>query len=177
MCIHPGYINIFSLDSYVLNETLVDNQFDVVFYSNNQIRRLQDYYFNDQNNNVYSKYNFNFELYSQDFNVYGNNLVIFTDFISRVIYESETLIGTNGYGDPKSFSKYFIQDDTLNDYLINHGNFSIFKNTRKNLYNIDWENYSLITNLPNDNQSNLEEHFLRFGQFIRISSKISTERS
>ena len=92
MSIHPGYINIFNLNSYIPYEVLVENQFDTVFYTNNQIRRLQDYYYNDIDNNIYSKYNFNFDLYSQDFNVYGNKLVVFTDFISRVIFESDTLL-------------------------------------------------------------------------------------
>ena len=83
MSIHPGYINLFNINSYIPYDILVENQFDLVQYSNTQVRRLQDYYFSDQSNNIYSKYNFNFELFSNDFNVYGNNLVIFTDFISK----------------------------------------------------------------------------------------------
>ena len=100
MSIHPGYLNPFNLKTYICYEILVENQFDLAYYTDQQVRRLQDYYFNDAENNIYSKYNFNFELFSKDFNVYGNNLVIFTDFISRVIYESDTKVGTEGYGFP-----------------------------------------------------------------------------
>ena len=168
MSIHPGYINLFNLNTYIPYDLLVENQFEIIYYTNEQTRRLQDYYFNDQQNNIYSKYNFNFELYSQDFKVYGNKLIIFTDFISRVIYESQTIVGSHGYGDPMSFSKYFIQDPTLNEYLVLYGNFSIFRNTRKNIYNINWIHYASITGLPADNQNFLEEHYLRNGQFNRL---------
>ena len=170
MCIHPGYINAFDLNTYLPYDVLVENQFDLVLYDNTQVRRLQDYYFNDQDDKTYSKYNFNFDLFSKDFNVYGNNLVIFTDFISRVIYESDTEIGTNGYGFPKSFDKYFIEVPDIRNYLVQYGNFSIFSNTKKNLNNIDWDDYSKITNLPNE-QSVLEEHYIRDGQFIRYPVK------
>ena len=170
MSIHPGYINSFNLNTYIPYDILVENQFDLVPYSNDQVRRLQDYYFNDQDNNIYSKYNFNFDLFSKDFNVYGNKLLIFTDFISRVIYESDTEIGTNGYGFPNLFIKYFIEAPDLRDYLVEHGNFSMFRNTKKNLYNVDWEDYSKITNLPNV-QSLLEEDYLKNGQFIRYPVK------
>ena len=175
MSIHPGYINIFNLNSYIPYEVLVENQFDTVFYTNNQIRRLQDYYYNDIDNNIYSKYNFNFDLYSQDFNVYGNKLVIFTDFISRVIYESDTLLGTNGYGDPKSFSKYFIQDPTLNEYLVNHGNFSIFYHTKKSIHNIDWENYAELSGYVGQSKDILEENYIINGQFVRYPIKFLQE--
>ena len=105
--IHPGYTNPFNLNSYIPYEILVENQFELSYYTDNQVRRLQDYYFHASNDEIYTKYNFNFDLFSKDFNVYGNNLIVFTDFISRVIYESDTKIGTEGYGNPKSFSKYF----------------------------------------------------------------------
>ena len=107
--VHPGYMNIQDPRSYASIFTLVNNQFNLIFYKNDEIRRLQDYYFNDQDGNIYSKYNFNFDLFSKDFNVYGNNLIVFTDFISRVIFESDTENGTNGYGYPNSFKKYFIK--------------------------------------------------------------------
>ena len=93
-------VNLFNLNTYIPYNILVEHQFETIYYTNEQVRRIQDYYFNDQSNNIYSKYNFNFDLYSEDFKVYGNKLLIFTDFISRVIYESETIVGTHGYGDP-----------------------------------------------------------------------------
>ena len=76
----------------------------------------------------------------------------------------------------KTFSKYFIQDSTLKDYLINHGNFSVFENTRKNLYNIDWRNYAQLTGLPPDNDAALKEHYIRTGQFLRYEIRFKPQK-
>ena len=56
-CIHPGYTNPFEVNTYIPNEILVENQFELSYYTDQQVRRLQDYYFHDSNNNVYCKYN------------------------------------------------------------------------------------------------------------------------
>lgn len=174
--VHPGYMNIQDPRSYASIFTLVTNQFDLVFYKNDEIRRLQDYYFSDDDG-IFSKYNFDFSQYSNDFNVYGNNLLIFTDFISRVVYSSGSFIGAYGYGVPKGFKKYFFQQEGLIDYMSKYGTTSIWENVCfKNEYNIDYLEYAKDNNLPTDNLENSKEHFLRWGQFKQLEIKFNEQK-
>ena len=169
--IHPGYINIQEPDTYIIVTQLVKEQFDLIFYKDDQIRRLQDFYFSDDDG-IYSKFNFDFLKYSNDFKVYGNNFVIFTDFISRVVWSSGSYIGAVGYGIPYGFKEYFIQTERLLDYMSKYGVTSIWKNVCvKNEYNINYLAYAEDNNLPTDNLENAREHYLRWGQFKQIEIK------
>ena len=169
--IHSGYMTIQGLNTFVSNVDLVNNQFDLIFYTDNQIRRLQDYFYNDNFDNIYSKYNFNFYEYTQEFKVFGNKLVVFTDFISRVIYSSMNIRGSRGYGDPNVFRKFFIQSINLRNYLIEHGCSSIFNNSRKNINNIDYVDYAELENLDPTNIELTKEYYIRDGQFKQLPIK------
>jgi len=166
--VHVGYMNVQDPDTYKSATELVKEQFDVIFYKDDQIRRLQDYYYSEKDA-MYTKYNFNFDLFSNDYNVYGNKLVIFTDFISRVIYSSGTFPGVYGNGNPRGFKKYFIQNNNLLDYLNKYSVTSIYKNVaQKNEHNIDYLDYAMKANLPSDiSERNAREHYIRYGQFTQ----------
>ena len=186
--VHCGYFNIQGLNSYIPQYDLVEKQFDLVYYvdtvpqfdnNNNkqpEIRRLQDYYYNDNFGNIFSKYNFNFDYYSSDFEVYGNKLVIFTDFVVRVLNTSLNVVGTRSYGDPNIFRKYFIQTPELKDYLINYSINSIF---------IIQKIYIILIILTIVKMSILIlkmelisfEHYIIYGQFQQIPIKFINDDS
>ena len=167
---HPGYMNVVDPETYLTATQLVLEQFDTVFYKDNQVRRLQDYYYSDKDN-IYSKYNFNFDLYSKDFKVYGNNLVVFTDFISRVMYASGTFVGAYGNGNPRGFKKYFDKVPDLKEYMNSNAVTSIYKNvSNRNEHNLDYMDYAKKSKLPdNTTLQDAREHYIRFGQFKRIN--------
>ena len=173
--VHPGYMNIQDPPTYVSITRLVKEQFDLVYYKPDQLRKLQDYFYSDKQG-YYTKYNFNFDKFSQDFNVYGNKLVVFTDFISRVIYSSGSLIGSYGYGIPYGFRKYFIQSKNLVDYMNKHGTTSIYKNVAfKNEYSIDYQDYAKQVNLGNVSLEVAKENYMRNGQFTQTKIKFIIE--
>lgn len=169
--VHSGYMHIQDPPTYVSTTELVRDQFRLIFYKDNQLRRLQDYYYSD-NDGFYTKYNFNFGKYSEDFKVYGNNLEIFTDAISRIIYSSGTYIGIYGNGNPRGFKKYFIQSDGLIDYMDKFGTTSIYKNvSQKNIHNIDYLDYAKRKNLGKVTVTEAREHYIRWGQFTQVKLK------
>ena len=169
--VHTGYMHVQDPRKYVSITTLVENQFDTVFYKDEEIRRLQDYYYSEEEG-IYSKYNFNLEKYSNDFKVYGNHLVVFTDFISRVIYSSGTYPGVYGNGNPRGFKQYFIQSDGLLDYMDKYGTTSVYKNVAyKNEHSIDYRDYAETKNLDPSNLVDVKEHYLRWGQFTQTPLK------
>ena len=173
--IHPNYMMVQNPPDYVSTSLLVKQQFDLVFYKDIQLRRLQDFYYSD-NLGIYSKYNFNFNLFSKDFNVYGNKLVVFTDFISRVLYSSGVPLGIYGYGIPKGFRKYFIQTSTLIDYMNKYGTTSVYKNVAyKNENSIDYKDYALKENLGNVSIEDSKENYIRKGQFTQVELKFIEE--
>ena len=164
--IHSGYFNIQGLNTFVSDTELIKNQFDLIYYSNDEIRRLQDYYYYDESN-IYSKYNFDFYNYSNDYKVYGNKLIVFTDFIYRTLNLSGNILGTRSYGNPDIFKKYFIQTSDLNEYLIKYSVNSIFENSKKNVNNINYEYYAELANITGETLENIKEHYIRKGQFIQ----------
>jgi hypothetical protein len=165
---HFGYLANISTDTLLSDRYLVANQFDLVYFNDNQIRKLQDYYYDDSIR-IYSKYNFNFNLYSNDFDIYGNKLLIFTHFVIACTMLSGVVSGSATYGLPDGFKKYFIQMDniTLTNYLSNYGVSSVFNNSYKNLENIDFVKYlQLNTDIPqNLSQNDVKNHYLYWGQF------------
>jgi len=168
---HPNTMIISHPLTYVSFNLLLENEFELVDYTDEQVVRIQDYIYIDKDSK-YTKYNFIFYNYSLDFNVWGNHLTVFTDFIVRTLFINKVIIGAYGYGFPvEPFSKYFYQNDIeLDDYLIQYSVTTNIDNVYKNINNI---NYKLYGELNPDlkvfegNTELLKEHYLRYGQFER----------
>jgi hypothetical protein len=167
--IHNFYINIKDPLTYINESILLAQQFDLVYYTDDQIRRTQDFNYAPNGTIQYSKYNFNFDLYSSDYNVFGNKLVIFTDFVIRCGNLSGVTETGTGYGSPSpTFDKYFLEDPVLIDYMIPYSVTSVYDNVGKSINNIDFIAYGKDN--PDlspyaDNVVYLKEHYLRYGQF------------
>lgn len=168
--LHSNYMYVEPPTTYIVLDVLKANQFDLVLYTDNEFRRLQDFIVKN-GSNIYSKYNFNFDLYSNDWNVWGSKLLIFTDYIVRSIYLNDLIIGGYGYGfpptKPVNFTKYFIQLPTLNTFLSDYSVLSIYNDVEKSLNNIDWIEYRKINSDLSilNNVDLLKDHFLTYGQF------------
>ena len=178
MTAHAGYIHIQDPPDYYSVTELVKNQFKMKQYKNNEIKRIQDFIYLDKEKS-YTKYNFDFDKYSNDFIVYGNKLSIFTDFISRVIYSSGSVIGAIGYGNPYGFKKYFINqnEDELIDYMSQYGVSSNYKTTFKNEFSVNYAKYAKLYNLDPNNLVNAQEHYYRFGQFNQTVIEFNEKKS
>ena len=167
--IHSNYLRNTSPPTYYSSQILLQQQFDLVEYTDSQIQRLVDYFFlaNKVNNIKHTKYNFNFELYSQEWKVYGSKLFIFTDFIVRCIYLSGTIPGTTGYGLPIEFEKYFKEVEGIQEYLVNYSVTSVFPSQYKQVNNINWLSYKELNPDLDQNATipQLREHYYLYGQF------------
>ena len=168
-CIHNFYISIQDPLTYINGTILLSQQFDLIYYTDDEIRRIQDFNYAPNGILQYSKYNFNFDLYSLDYNVFGNNLVIFTDFVIRCGNLSGVTETGTGYGSPSPiFDKYFIVDPALIDYMIPYAVSSNYDNVRKSINNIDfiaYGNNNPDLSLYSGDIIYLKEHYLRYGQF------------
>jgi hypothetical protein len=166
--LHSNYMYIEPPDEYVVFDELVANQFDLVWYTDSEFRRLQDYIVK-YNEKIYSKYNFLFDIYSNDMKVWGSKLLIFTDFTVRSIYLNNLIVGSFGYGfPPLDWKKYFYQDNSLNSYINTNGIVSIYKNTDKNVDNIDWIAYNNANgdlSVFGGDKTLLIDHYYTYGQF------------
>lgn len=144
------------------------NQFNMILYSDLEYRRIQDYYYNDSGGIIYSKYNFKMDNYSNDFNVFGTKLAVFTDFVIRCINLSGIALNTRGYGIATIFIKYFdtTHNNSLISYLNSYGVTSDYSNVKKSFPNIDFVQYGIdnadLSGLTDDQ---LKEHYLFYGQF------------
>lgn len=120
--IHDNYITTKDLDTYIDDyDKLINDQFDLIPYDDSQIRFIQDYFYTmDADKNMFTKYNFDFDLYSADFKIWGSKLNIFTDFVVRCYTLSGAITRTFGYGLPDNFKKYFINQNNLVNYLKNN---------------------------------------------------------
>ena len=82
------------------------------------------------------------------------------------------------YGDPNIFRKYFIQTPELKDYLINYSINSIFYNSKKNIYNFDYIDYSKNVNINFENGIDfIFEHYIIYGQFQQVPIKFINDNS
>ena len=175
--IHPSYLTYYNPASYILPNILVEKQFTIdstTYYDDTQIRFVQDIFqMEDTSGKMYTKYNFDFNAYSVDFNVWGSKLQIFTDFISRCVKLGlGTVITFFGYLIPEQFRKYFLNIPGLEEYIINHGVTSNLSDTFKNPDNIDWVSYALENKFnPTTNIKTLKSHFYCAGQFELIKIK------
>jgi hypothetical protein len=158
---------------------LINQQFDMIQYTNTEINIIQDFIM-EFDGKMYTKWNFDFTKYSNDFNIWGSKLLIFTDFINRIIHLVDFTIvngiqtyitenfGPHGYILFDQFKKYFIDDPDLKEYIIDNGIISMNKSIRRNIFNIDYIEYGkrnpelshLKRNIPQ-----LQNHFNTYGQF------------
>jgi S1-C subfamily serine protease len=165
--IHPNYINVKAPITYIESSVLINAQFDIINYDDTQIRILQDYYWN-VDGRLDTKWNFDFNQYSNDFNIYGSKLLIFTDFVVRCISLSGVSLGYLGYGTVPSFQKYFIQSEDLKQYIFENGVTSIYDNIGKSVNNIDFISYGKLNNLTLFKTfEELKTHYYCYGQFER----------
>jgi hypothetical protein len=166
--IHTNYANVKDPFTYVEYSVLNDTQFEMINYDDTQIRFLQDYYWN-VDGRLDTKWNFDFFSYSNDFNMYGSKLLLFTDFIVRCLALSGVRLGYFGYGTVPLFQKYFIPSDDLKQYIFDNGVTSIYKNIRKSVDNIDFISYGKLNNLSIfKTVEELKTHYYSYGQFERL---------
>jgi len=160
------YMNNEIPENYIPDEKFIENQFDLIYYSDDEIRRLQDFI---DIENKYTKYNFNFIKYVNEFNIWGNYLAVFTDFLIRIFNLSNISPINFKYNNiPCKFKEYFINDPDLVNYINNYSITSISKTGERSIYNIDFIKYgNLNEGLENfkGQEEMLKEHYLRYGQF------------
>ena len=167
--------NFNSLTTYVNVYTLMYYEFQLAYYDFfTQIPNLCEFLERTPDNKIISKYNFNFDLYSTDFNVYGSKLCIFYDFMMRIKFLCENIPGFVGFLNiPSKFFNYFYLDDTsqttLQIFLDNYSIFSCFPNVERCLEKIDLTVYRILINnkynisLTSDVET--KKYFIKFGQF------------
>ena len=158
-CIHQNYMVIAQYGA----DVTIDSQFDLISYNDNEVRRIQDYYWL-VDGRTDTKWNFDFNQYSMDFNVYGSKLLIFTDFMVRCTFISGTRLGAYGYLTVPSFQKYFYESEGLIAYIEENGVTSNLNNVRKSLYNIDFVKYGQL-NSVSGTVDEIKNYYLCYGQF------------
>ena len=155
----------------------MNNEFITEPYDLSTVPLLNEFLYRG-NKGLYTKYNFNFDLYSQDFNVFGSKLMIFTDFNLRMNYLSGNALGFIGFQNiPSSFDKYFDLTEsgqkTLLEYLKNSSIYSPFKTVAHSLPNIDYSAYVVVINSKYNNlnltAADALKYFLKNGQFQQDS--------
>lgn len=173
---HYGYLSSITPLSFISYDTLSTNQFEMIPYTDSQIRRLQDFYYEDSSN-IYTKYNFNFDLYAQDYNIYNKKLLIFTDVVIRITQTSGVIQDSSTYGISNTFRKYFYYYGiALRDYLLKYSVTSILPTgTPQNLSNIDYQ-ATINANKNNRNTAisyvtlnQAPEYFIISGQFELVN--------
>jgi len=180
-CFGLNYQYIVAQNTDATYYSTFENQFELIKYSNADVRRLQDYICYKENK-MFTKYNFNFELYKNDFKLpFKNYLPIFTDYLVRIQNINGSVVPGYGFGYPTpEFEKYFIQTTTdasgnvvsnytsLQKYLTENSVTSIYSRVTNSFPNIDWNAYiSKNIDLNYKTMQQLREHFLLNGQFER----------
>jgi hypothetical protein len=146
---------------------------ELIYFTDRQIRRIQDYNFMEPENNfIYSKYDFDFEQYSSDFQLFDNHLVLFTDFCVRNKVLNGVYNFTVGQGIFSGFKKYFKQSTDIN-YLDTNSVFTNFYASVKSYYNIDFNAFVKINNLTDDNPA---ETFMTTYQFQQLTVPFITNK-
>jgi hypothetical protein len=167
--------NFRGLGTYAKWNDIMENEFNLYSYDYfTEIPNVCEFLHNDSSGNIYSKYNFNFDAYSANFNVHGSKLSIFNDLLIRLLFLSGNVIGFIGTKTiPAPFNSYFYLDNTskatLKQYLDNYSVFSCYETVTSSPQNIDYTLYSSLINTKyNINFSNTTEakkYFLKYGQF------------
>jgi hypothetical protein len=172
---------------------ILENEFNLVYYDYfTQVQTMYEFLFIEETTNlIFTKYNFNFTEYSNDFRIYGSKMCVFSDFIFRYgLVETVTYqgIGSGYFGIPDMFRKYFYLDETsqnnLNLFFDNkYSIFSSFATEVQSAVNINFTDYkTLILDLYGVTLSNDTEaykYFLKYGQFqqdpIKFNEKADEE--
>ena len=172
---HGEYSNITSVDNLLIEPTVMLPRLssELINFTDRQIRRIQDYYFIEPPNQfIYSKYNFDFEQYSIDFQMVDTHLVLFTDFYIR----NKVLNGVSnfvlGEGIYTPFKKYFKQSMDLT-YLETNSVLTNFYAGVKSFYNIDFDAFVTINNLQDPNP---QETFMTTYQFQQLQVPFYTNK-
>jgi hypothetical protein len=192
-----GYVlwdfNYISVGTFVNFTTILENEFSFINYDyETEISSILEFMYYDELDNIYTRYNFLFESYSQDFNIFGSKLCIFSDFLLRMKFLSGNASGFIGYNNiPENFKQYFDKSDNvgLRKYLSDYGIFSPYRNIKKNPSNINYGEYIKIINdkyAPLNINSDVDAkiYFYKYGQFqqdiipfnISVTSKIDELR-
>lgn len=172
--IHSVWLNYVGMSQSI--EYYEQNQFDLIEYD--PVILIQDFLYSESYIYTYTKYNFNFDKYSSDFNIPDNKLVIFTDFIFRNYKLSidPKYLDTpyynliDGYIVLPEFKKYcipFLQ--TMRDYISTVAPMSNNLLSDRIMSNIDFSKYSLYNqDLPEMTIDQAKEHFIYNGQFQMV---------
>jgi hypothetical protein len=172
--IHSVWLNYVGISKS--KEYFEQNQFNLTEYD--PIIQIQDFLYSETKTNIYTKYNFNFDLYATDFNIPDNKLVIFTDFIFRnyKLSANPKYLNTpyynliDGYIVLPEFKKYFTNfTQEICDYISTSAVMSNNLLSDRKMANIDWTKYSLLNpDLPEMNVSDAKKHFTYIGQFMML---------
>jgi hypothetical protein len=173
-----GYVlwdfNYISVGTFVNFTTILENEFSFINYDyETQISSILEFMYYDELDNIYTRYNFNFDAYSQGLNVFGSKLCIFSDFLLRMKFLSGNAGSFIGYNNiPENFRQYFDKSNNvgLRKYLSDYGIFSPYRNIKKNPSNINYEEYIKIINdkyapLNIDSDVDAKIYFYKYGQF------------
>jgi hypothetical protein len=150
----------------IAKDILLKYQFELINYDESEYRRLQDFVYANNLTYSYTKYNFDFDTYSSDFNIFDTKLATFTDFIIRNYNTSGVISNFGGNGINNILKKYFKINVNLEEYLFSNSVNSILKYADKNYYNIDFDAYIADNgDLNHLSIDDAKEHYLRWGQF------------
>jgi hypothetical protein len=151
---------------------LIDEQFTQIDYTDSEVARVQDFYYEDEFG-TYTKYNFLFDKFSEDFQIYGPKRLIFTHFITRNAITSGCIMYTLAYGINPDFRKYFdlSNKNELIQYLIDYSICTALDSTFRNVNNVNWNAYVVDNNL-NIPVALAPEEWYQEGQFDRRIMKV-----
>ena len=171
----PWDFNLHTSNTQVSNDTILKEEFNLVDYDYFTQIPVVCEFLHDDDTHIYSKYNFNFQKYSAEFNVHGSKISVFYDLLLRITYLSDNVFGYIGFNKiPDKFKNYFYTDETsqtqLSEYLEKYSVFSPFPNVRQSLENIDFTVYKTYvnSNYPSVNCDTNEKakiYYLTTGQF------------
>ena len=173
-CASLNYMQSVNPTGIVTTDVIFNQQFQLIKYTDDSVRRLQDYIYYENNDQdpdfdlFYTKYNFDFDAYKKNWNVFSiKKMPVFTDFVLRTQYLNDNIIGAYGYGKPtNAFKKYFIQSPGLKEYLLKYSVTSIYPRVSNSYPNIDWNQYkALNSDLLYTSVPELQAHYIEYGQF------------
>jgi hypothetical protein len=148
-------------------DVLLAQQFDLIYYTEGELPRMEDYYFDDPSG-TYCKFNFLFDQFSEDFNVWGPKRFVLTQFLTRNQMLSGVIYVSASYGLYQPFAKYFdlSAQEMLRNYMATYGIFTGCKVYYKNVNNVDWTGYIAANpDLKNLTVPQAIEQFYQYGQF------------
>jgi hypothetical protein len=164
---HWGRLTNIEPPGFIPPSILVEQQFDLIYYTPKELGRVEDYFFQNEFG-IFTKYNFIFDEYIKDFQVYGPKLLIFTQFVSRNQMTSGVIYDGNTYGLNLKFLKYFDTSERYDivPYLVDFSCCSAFPTSEKNVDIINWVAYSIDNKLflPVEEA---KQQWYSFGQFER----------